>query len=479
MKKLFQKWRNLPEATKSSMAFMFSSFLTTGLSVITTPIFTRLIDQSQYGVVAIYYSWLAIVDVFALLGLTSAGVFNVGLNDYKDTRNKYISSILTLCNFTTIVVFGILFLAKYFIGEDFILPTNLLILMFIHFIFSPANIFWITREKYEYRYKLSTLITVLSSVISLGVSLLFVIFSQSDRLGEVRLWSAEFAALLFYVPIYFYIILKGKRFIDLSIWKQTLTFALPLIPHYLAQHVMASADTIMISNLVSNSDAGIYSVVSTIGKIVTIVWSAVNVSLIAITFESLNEKNYQKIKGLTLALVIVYGVICFSVTLIAPEILMILAPDNYAKGVYVVPPVACASFLSALYNVYGNIEFYHKRSFNIAIATIVATLVNIVLNFILIPKFTYTGAAYTTFASYVVLILMHYMGYRRAQKERVYNDKMLLLVALVTTTLCIASSLLYVNATVRYVIIGVILVAVLLGHRPIIEKMKSLYSKGE
>ena len=479
MKKLFQKWHNLPDATKSSLAFMFSSFLTTGLSVITTPIFTRLIDQEQYGIVAIYYSWLGIVDVFALLGLTSAGVFNVGLNDYKDRRDKYISSILTLCNLMTIAVFGALFLAKYFIGEDFILPMNLLVLMFIHFIFSPANIFWITREKYEYRYKLSTIITVLSSAVSLGVSLLFVKFMESDRLGEVRLWSAEMAVLLFYVPIYLYILLKGKKLVNLSIWKQTITFALPLIPHYLAQHVMASADTIMISEMVSDADAGIYSVVSTIGKIVTIVWSAINVSLIAITFEALNVKNYQKLKGLTLTLVIVYGALCFAVTLIAPEILMILAPDNYAKGVYVVPPVACASFLSALYNIYGNVEFYHKKSFNIATATIVATVVNIVLNFILIPKFTYTGAAYTTFASYVVLILMHYIGYRRAEKERVYNDKMLIFVATVITALCVASSLLYTNSMVRYVIIGVIFVTMILEHRAIIKKIKALYSKGE
>ena len=107
MKKLLNKWRALPEATKSSLAFMLSSFFLTGLSVLTTPIFTRLIDSSQYGIVATYNSWLSIIDVFALLGLTSAGVFNVGLNEHKDSRDQYISSILALCNIVTVVVFGV------------------------------------------------------------------------------------------------------------------------------------------------------------------------------------------------------------------------------------------------------------------------------------------------------------------------------------------------------------------------------------
>jgi O-antigen/teichoic acid export membrane protein len=477
MGKLLKKWHALPSSTKSSLAFMLSSFLTTGLSVITTPIFTRVIPQEQYGLVATYYSWLSIVDVFALLGLTSAGVFNVGLNDYRDKRSKYISSILTLCNLTTVVVFGILFLAKYFIGEGFMLPTNLLVLMFVHFIFSPANIFWITREKYEYRYKLSTLITVASSILSLGASVLFVLISKSDRLGEIRLWSSEAAVMLFYVPIYFYIMLKGKKFVSPSIWKQTLVFALPLIPHYLAQHVMASADMIMISELVSEADTGIYSVVSTIGKIATIVWSAINVSLIAITFEALNEKKYKRLHGLTVSLVLAYGVVCLGITLIAPEVLMLLAPADYAAGVYVVPPIACVSFITSLYNVYANVEFYYKKSFNIALATIVAAVLNIALNFILIPKFSYIGAAYTTLVSYVVLILMHYIGYRRATKDKVYNDKLMLAVSLSIIALCLVCNLLYINNIVRYVIVGLILILAVIKRKTVIQKLKLLYGK--
>lgn len=479
MKKLLNKWRALPEATKSSLAFMLSSFFLTGLSVLTTPIFTRLIDSSQYGIVATYNSWLSIIDVFALLGLTSAGVFNVGLNEHKDSRDQYISSILALCNIVTVVVFGVIFTLKYFLGDEFFLPYNLILLMFIHLIFNPANVFWITRQKYEYKYKLSTLITILSSISAQALSLIVVILSAtSNNLGSVRLWSVEIASLLFCVPIYFYIMLKGKKPFSARIWKKTLVFALPLIPHYLAQHVMSSADTIMLKELVGESAAGIYSVVYTVGKIVTIVWSAINVSLIAITFEALNTKDYKSLSRLVASLVFGYGIVCLVITLVAPEVLMILAPDEYSAGVYVVPPIACVSFLCALYNIYANIEFYHKRPFYIALSTIVATIVNLALNALLIPRLSYIGAAYTTFISYIVLILMHYFGYKKsANGEKIYNNKLLLLISVAILGACLLSNLLYVNRIVRYIIIGVMLIVAIIKHKAIKEKLFVLFRK--
>ena len=478
MKNLFKKWRALPDSTKSSAAFMLSSFLITGLNFVTTPIFTRLMDKVQYGMVATYNSWLFIIDVFALLGLTSAGVFNVGLNEHRDgARSKYISSILTLCNITTIAVFGALFGAKLLFGEDFILPLNLLVLMFIHFIFSPANIFWITREKYEYRYKLSTLITVISSLLSQTVSLLFVLYTTSESTSSVKLWSTELTLLLFYVPIYFYILMKGKSFFNLKLWKQTLVFALPLIPHYLAQHIMTSADMIMITEIIGEADSAIYSVVSNIGKVATIAWSAINVTLIAISFEAFDKRDYVSLRKTVTALIIAYGTLCLGVCLLAPEILAILAPADYAHGVYAVPPIACVAFICGLYNIYGNVEFYHKRAFSIALATVVSAIFNVALNALLIPFIGFVGAAYATLASYAVLILMHYIGYKRCSEDEIYNNKTILIISVAIMAACLLTSLIYFNNIVRYAIIGAMLLLALIKRKSIQTKIKLLFNK--
>ena len=59
--------------------------------------------------------------------------------------------------------------------------------------------------------------------------------------------------------MYFAEMIKGKKFYSAKFWKHALMFNLPLIPHYLSQTILNSADRIMISSLVGASEAGIYS----------------------------------------------------------------------------------------------------------------------------------------------------------------------------------------------------------------------------
>ena len=463
----------MPDAAKSSIVFALSSFILKGISFITTPIFTRIMDSSCYGIIATYNSWLSIIEVFAILGLTSAGVFNVGLNEYKEQRSRYISSVLSLCNIMTIVVFAVIFALKAVIGEDFLLPTNLLVIMFIYFIFSPAMIFWVTRQRYEYKYKAAFFITIASTLVSQAVSVLCVMFMEQDPVST-KIWSSTLATLLFQLPIYIMLYAKGKCFIDFKIWKGVLAFAIPLLPHYLAQHVMSGSDKIMITELYSESAAGIYSVVANISLIATVIWSAVNASLIPFTFEKLNDKKYDSLNKVVVPILLVYAFMCVGVSLIAPEVLMILAPKEYYGGIYAVPPIVIVSFISSLYNIYANVEFYHKKSGGIAISTIVSTVVNLVLNYLLIPYFGFIAAAYTTLVSNIVLVLMHYFGYRRCQKEKVYNDKMVLAITLGCMALCMACNILYINNIVRYAVIAVAAVVALIKHKAIIKIIKAM-----
>lgn len=471
---LLNKWKSMPEAAKSALAFTLSSFLIKGISFVTTPIFTRLLSPEQYGLTTTYHSWLTILEVFCLLGLTSAGVFNVGLNDYKDRRDQFISSVLTLCNTATVLFFGLVVIGKIIWGQDFLLPTSLLLLLFVHFLTNPAQIFWITRQRYEYRYKLATVITVCSSLLSQGCAILCVTYADALNAGTVRLWSTEAVMMLFAVPIYVLLMAKGKTFFDKTIWKQVLIFALPLLPHYLAQHVMIGADRIMLGEMVSQTDAGIYGVVSSISTIATIIWSAINASLVPYVFEKMNQKGYKDINRVTLLLIGTYAVMCCGVSLIAPEVLYILAPAEYYGGINAIPPIAGMSFLSALYNIYANVEFYHKKSGTIALATIVASITNVGLNWLLIPKYSYVGAAYTTLISYVVLIFVHYLGYRLCRTNRIYNNGIILGISLICIGFCEVCHLLYGMPWLRYGLIALMAIAVIVKRKSVMQLLDSM-----
>lgn len=445
--KLLKKWKELPASVKASVAFAASTFLLRGISFITTSIFTRIMPTSQYGVISTYNSWLSIIEVFAVLGLTSAGVFNSGLIEYKDSRDQYIFSVMSLCNIVTLIVFGILALIKLYV-PNFLIDNNLLLLMFIHFLFYPALIFWTTKQRYDYKYKLSSLITIGSVVIGQGIAI-YAVMQTSQNHGATKLWANEIGWLIFCIPIYVYLWIKGFNKNNFFRWKRILTFAIPLIPHYLAQHVMSGADRIMITDLVSSSDSGIYNVVATLSMIALIFWNAINASLIPFSYEKISEGDYQPLNRIVKMLLLGYGLICLGVVIVAPEIMHFLAPKEYSGGLYAIPPIVGVAFTTALYNLYANVEFYYKKSVSITIATIVSAVVNIALNALLIPKFSYVGAAYTTLISNILLILLHYRGYLKATNKHIYDDSSILKIAVFVISVCLLSSFLYLNLIIR------------------------------
>ena len=472
--KITERWKNLQGPARASLVFVLASFLLRGVSFLTTPIFTRLVEPAQYGLIVTYNNWSAIVEVFAVLGMTSAGVFNIGLNDYRDDQDRYISSVLVLCTLADLISFILLFAFKRLFPGILTLPDHLLLLMGLHFILYPAQVFWITRERYAYRYRAAAIVSVLCTLLSTAAAILAVLYLPGENKGEIRLWSGEMVVLVFSLPIYIMLLAKGRCFMDTARWKKILTYALPLLPHYLAQHVMNNSDRIMVNNLVSESAAAIYSLAVTTSLVMTVIWSAVNGSLVPYTYEKMNAGETDGIRRISVPLVLFYGVMCFGVTLITPELFLFLAPETYHEGIFAVPPVAAVAFLSAMYNLLANVEFYYKKTKWIAISTVVAAMVNVVLNAVFIPVFGFIAAAYTTLVSYLILLVMHWIGYRKCISAPMYDLKLLCGISAVTVTACLLCGLTYETRILRYGIVAVLLVIAFLKRRDILARFCEL-----
>lgn len=80
-----KKYKNLPVQVRASFWFLICSFLQKGISMITTPIFTRLLSTSEYGQFSVFNSWLGICTVIVSLQLY-AGVYTSGLVKFEDEK---------------------------------------------------------------------------------------------------------------------------------------------------------------------------------------------------------------------------------------------------------------------------------------------------------------------------------------------------------------------------------------------------------
>ena len=106
---VFDKFKSQNIVMKASIVYVAAGFLQRGITLISGPIFTRLLSQEDYGVLMLFNTWYELIGIVAMLSL-SAGVYNNGLLKYQEDRYVFTASLLALSNAATIFVAGVFFL---------------------------------------------------------------------------------------------------------------------------------------------------------------------------------------------------------------------------------------------------------------------------------------------------------------------------------------------------------------------------------
>ena len=450
---MLKKLSSLPKTVKASISFFIATLITKGLAFISTPIFTRLLSSEVFGQVSVYYSWMQIFGIIAMFCL-SYGVFNVGLLEHPDKRDEFSFSLLILSNIITVCFAGIIF-CLYPLIKDFLnLTIPMLILMIVFFLFQPAYLFWLVRQRFEYKYKWPFFWSCFSSALSIIVPVLLIVLSKNETNNlYYRIFGAEIALIVIYIGFYVYLALKAKFKIKASYWKSVLLFNLPLIPHYLSAFILNSSDKIMISYLISDEATAYYAVAYSIATIAVILWSSIDASFLPYTFQKLKEKDYYSINRISIPILIVFAIGCFVVVMLGPEMVRLMGTAGYEEAAYVIPPVVGGVFFQIQYFLYSNVLYYYKKPRYVMIGSVSAAILNIVLNYFCIKQFGYIAAAFTTLGCYFVQAAVDYIAMKRVVKNNIYNMKLIIFLSVSVTIVSIFGGLLYKFTFQRYAII--------------------------
>lgn len=460
MKSIIKKIQSIPLGMKSAVVYTASSVFTRGLAIITVPIFTRLMTTEQIGIVNIYNSWYSLISAFATLSLTSGG-FAVAMKEYADKRDEYESSILSLTSIVAILIALVYAIAPAFWQKTLGLSNALIILMLVGFLVAPARDFWLARQRYEYKYKLAGAVSILTAVVASALSI-FVVVSLSSKgktdIATGRLFANYIVIYGVAAVIWIYIMAKGKKVYSKDYWKMSLAISIPLIGYNVAGQILNVSDRMMISRMVNNSAVGIYSTLYTVSSLSLMVWQAINASFIPYLFQNIEKKEHN-IKKIANMLMATYAAIAVLLTYFAPEIVRILATEEYYEAIYIMPPIAAGVFFTSYSHLYSNIAVYYKKTKYVMYPAIVAACINLVLNFVCIKLFGYMAAAYTTLVSYIVLAVLQAFWSKKVCDENqnpiggIFDNKMMLILAIVTIIASLIAIPLYSNTILRYIVI--------------------------
>lgn len=455
------KYKNMSVVAKASLWFLVCNILQRGLSVITTPLFTRLLTTEEYGLINSYSAWMSIISIFTGFKL-NYGVYNKGMSKFPERKNEYNASMQFITTIFTLVFAFIYFILKNRINSFTGLSTILMICMIVQLIFDPAVSFWSLHERYDFKYRKVVILTLILSLLNPLINF-FAILVCTNNSGVVKIVSSVIVTVIFGIIIFIVNIKRSKVLYDIELIKFAILFNLPLIPHYLSEYVLDQSDRIMIQKICSQAALGLYSVAYNAGMVLKILVSSINSALLPWLYRKMSDKEYDYINKMVIKVFIILAVSLCTFILVAPEIVYILAAKQYMEAIYVIPPVTVTVLFIFLFGIYGNIEFYYDKNMFTMYVSFGAAILNFILNWMFIPIFGYIAAAYTTLFGYIILCLSHMFFMERVAFNKtsryIFKEKIIWIICIFCIIFEFCASLLYKMYIIRYIFLFAIIIA--------------------
>lgn len=369
----------------------------------------RIFGPTEYGKFAFAFAFVSLFSTLFDFGLSTTVTREFARD--KD-KVKHILDLLILKLIIGLGVLFVIFLGAFFITQDKLLAKIILILGFYIFAVEIINFFYAffrSQQKME--------IEAIFRIVQIAILSLMVLWIISARPSVLYLSYAYVgAASLVLLIIFGFSILKNNfTFLSLSlsfnksIWKQFL-----IIGWYLALakgvgDIIMNTDSVMLGYCGQVTEIGWYNAASKINGFVlfpmAMISSAIFPALIAILKES--QERFMKYWEFWMK-----GTIFFSVLLIfivlarADTIIEIAYSKDFLPSALVLKILVFMAASAYIHNIYFHTLLIFDRQRMIFYAMLISAALNVVLNLILIPRFSLYGAAAASVATHFTTLCL-------------------------------------------------------------------------
>mgnify|MGYP002568070300 CR=1 FL=1 len=376
----------------------------------TIPYVSRILGSDGYGKINFSMSLVNYFILFAGLGISTYAVREgARLRDDYKALQRFINEIFSINIISSILSLAILFLLCINVKK---LDSygDIILILAIQIIFITLGTDWINVIFEDYLY--TTIRIIIVYFVSFFILVAFVKRSEDYLMYAVVVASNKIISNIINM---FYI---RRRYVrpKITIHTHFKTHIIPLLVLFfnaLTISIYVDSDKTMLSIFISDSITGIYSVAVNIYVVIkTLVNAMTGVALPRLS-KYLGEndtKSYNTmLSKMFHALLMIVLPCSIGLFFLSEKIILILSGNGFISGATSLKILAISLIFGTLsYCVVYAVLIPHKMEGKCFVASITSAVVNVILNFILIPIFSLNGAAVTTLISEIVVVAMNF-----------------------------------------------------------------------
>jgi O-antigen/teichoic acid export membrane protein len=390
------------ELFKDSVIYTIAEVMRTGIPFFLLPVLTRYLSVGDYGIISLMQVIIMVVTIF--VGLNTSSCIAVNFFKYDNSSfNLLVKNIYTICSSSLMLILIIVVLFDPIISSLIKIPSgwlwSLVLIGYSTSFARPLLSIWRAQRRPLPYVSYQVGVTLLN----LTLSLVFVVGFHMN--WEGRILGILISNMFFLIVMVYLSTSSGylKFRFDLPYIKDALNYGIPLMPHMLAGAIMTGIDRIFISRMIGIDSTGIYTVGFQVGMIIELLSGSFSQAWGPFFFGKLNEiqaVTKEKIVLFTYLYDFVILILALCLGLAADKFLKVfVGPDFQLAGQYVFY-IALGFAFKGMYLMRVQYLYYEKKTQFIALGTIFAVAINIVLNYVLIKNFGSIGAAQATAISF-------------------------------------------------------------------------------
>jgi O-antigen/teichoic acid export membrane protein len=393
--------------------------------LITFPYVSRILLPEGVGKVNFAQSIIAYFVVVSAVGISTYGVREAAkIRDDKDKLSKLVQELLIINMISTVIVYILFFI--FIMVQSNLKNKGLLLVMSSTILFTTIGLEWLYNALEEYAY--ITIRSIAFQFISLVLLFIFV-RTKNDYLN--------YAVLLVISSVGSNILnfFHARKFINCKWYKNyelkrhikplSIMFAMSI-----TTTIYLNLDSVMLGYISGDAAVGLYTTSMKINKIVlAIVLSMGTVLMPRLSFYYNNDKKeiFNKLIGKSLDLMLMIALPCIiGMSLLSNEIILLISGKEFitaSLAMKILNPIILVIGLSHLIGLQILVpigkEKYTLYSFG------AGAIASFLLNILLIPKFSYNGAAVATLvAESSVTLTQMYFGWEYVKDKLFTKSKL-------------------------------------------------------